>query len=81
MKERQKHRDAFDKYFKLHQEGETVEAIVLLLASDFNVTRKTVYTWKKELNWDDREAIRRLTLIVTLRKRLIVLLWIIRLNI
>ena len=58
MKELQKHKDAFELYFQSKQEGESVENAVRLLVGDLGVTRKTIYKWKKELKWDDREAVR-----------------------
>ena len=58
MKELQKHIDAFDQYFILKQNGLSVEEVVRLLVGDLGVTRKTVYKWKKEFKWDEKEAVR-----------------------
>jgi hypothetical protein len=58
MKELQKHLDAFELYFKSKQDGANTEESIKLLMSDFKVSRKTAYKWKKEFDWDGREAIR-----------------------
>jgi hypothetical protein len=58
MDELQRHRDAFEAYFKYKQEGHTIEEAIMLLTGDFKVTRKTLYKWKKTFDWDGREAIR-----------------------
>jgi hypothetical protein len=58
MKEQQRHKDAFELYFTFKQNGKSVEETIKLLQSDCNVTRKTLYVWKKEFDWDGREAIR-----------------------
>jgi len=58
MKELQKHLDAFELYFKNKQEGSSVVESIRLVCSKFKVSEKTAYKWKKEFDWDGREAIR-----------------------
>lgn len=58
MDEEQKHLDAFEKYFELRQSGEGKTKAVSLVALEFNLSETTIFTWKKQLNWDDREAVR-----------------------
>lgn len=60
MKEKQVHLDAFEKYFQHKQSGKNTEDSIKLLISDFKVTRKSIYVWKKEFNWDERETLRSL---------------------
>ena len=58
MKEVQKHRDAFNDYFILKQERKTVVEAVRLVADKYNVSEGAVYTWKRNFDWDGKEAIR-----------------------
>lgn len=58
MKELQKHLDAFELYFQSKQAGSTTKASIMQVASKqkYNVT--TVWRWKKNFNWDEREVVR-----------------------
>lgn len=58
MDEEQKHLDAFELYFNEKQEGKNVNDAVLSVSSQFNVSERTILRWKKNFNWDDREAVR-----------------------
>lgn len=58
MKELQRHRDAFELYFKLKQSNHTTTDAVRLVKGEFKVSEKTIYKWKKAFSWDGREAIR-----------------------
>ena len=58
MKEAQKHRDAFNDYFLLKQEGKTVVEAVRLVADKYKVSEGAIYTWKREFDWDGKESIR-----------------------
>jgi hypothetical protein len=60
MKETQRHLDAFELYLLHKQSGTNTEDSIKLLVGDLKVTRKTLYIWKKEFNWDEKEAIRSL---------------------
>lgn len=58
MEEEQKHIDAFELYFvKLH-DGLTKTEAVTVVASEYSCSVSTVWTWKKDFNWDDKEAVR-----------------------
>jgi|GEM_PF-1083819 len=50
MKEAERHRQAFELFYKLRNESE--------LARRLSVSRQSVVTWKREFNWDDRCIIR-----------------------
>ena len=58
LKEQQRHKDAFEKYFTYKQSGKSNEESIKLLIGDIGVTRKSLYAWKKEFDWDGREALR-----------------------
>lgn len=58
MKEQQKHRDAFEQYFILRQSGLAVVEAVRSVAEQCGVSEGAVYTWKRNFDWDGREAIR-----------------------
>ena len=58
MKEQQKHRDAFEQYFILRQTGSAVVEAINEVADEFNCSVGAVYSWKKNFDWDGREAIR-----------------------
>lgn len=58
MKEQQRHKDAFEKYFLCKQNGKSVEEAIMILQRDCGATRATLYRWKKKFGWDDREAVR-----------------------
>jgi hypothetical protein len=58
MKEKQRHIDAFEIYFQQKQKGQSTTAAISSLKSECKVSEKTLWKWKKEFNWDDREAIR-----------------------
>ena len=58
MKEQQKHRDAFEKYFILRQTGSAVVEAINEVADEFQCSVGAVYSWKKNFDWDGREAIR-----------------------
>ena len=60
MKELQKHLDAFEYYFQCKQSGHNTTESIRLVKSKCNVSEKTLYHWKKEFDWDGREAIRSL---------------------
>ena len=52
------HLDAFEKYFILKQSGVNVVDAIAEVASEYNRSVSSVYTWKKAFDWDGREAIR-----------------------
>jgi hypothetical protein len=58
MKEAQKHRDAFEDYFILKQQGKAVVEAVRLVADKYGVSEGAIYTWKRTFDWDGRESIR-----------------------
>lgn len=58
MQEKQRHRDAYEHYFTLRQQGQTTTQAIVQVAREYNVSETTVWRWKKEFNWDEREAIR-----------------------
>jgi hypothetical protein len=58
MKELQRHIDAFEIYFKKKQEGNDTAKAITLASQECNFSETSLYTWKKEFDWDDREAIR-----------------------
>jgi transposase len=58
MKEAQKHIDAFELYFKEKQNQRSVVEAIRLVCSNFKVSEKTAYKWKRVFDWDGREAIR-----------------------
>ena len=58
MKEQQKHRDAFEQYFILRQSGAGVVEAVEQVGAEFGASVSAVYNWKKQFDWDGREAIR-----------------------
>jgi hypothetical protein len=58
MDEEQIHLNAFEKYFELRQKGKNKTDCVAGVASEFNRSKSTIFEWKKNFNWDDREAVR-----------------------
>ena len=58
MKELQMHRDAFERYFILKQTGSNVVDAIATVALEYNRSESAVYVWKKQFDWDGREAIR-----------------------
>ena len=58
MKELQRHIDAFEIYFKKKQEGNDTAKAITLASQECNFSETSLYTWKKEFDWDGREAIR-----------------------
>lgn len=58
MKELQIHLDAFEHYFVKKQTRMNVVTAVKSTASEFKVTTKTIYKWKRKFDWDGREALR-----------------------
>jgi hypothetical protein len=58
MKELQRHIDAFEIYFKKKQEGNDTAKAITLASQECNFSETSLYTWKKNFNWDDREAVR-----------------------
>jgi hypothetical protein len=58
MEETQTHLDAFEKYLQLKLSGKNTEDSFKLLMSDIGVTRQSLYRWKKEFHWDEKEAVR-----------------------
>ena len=60
MEEKQIHLDAFEKYFIHKQAGiNTTEAIEKVWLTG-TVSKKTLWKWKREFDWDEKEAIRSL---------------------
>ena len=60
MEEKQIHLDAFEKYFIHKQAGiNTTEAIEKVWLTG-KVSKKTLWKWKREFDWDEKEAIRSL---------------------
>lgn len=58
MDEEQKHLDAFEHYFELRQQGTNITKAVTKVALKYDCSETTIYSWKKNFNWDDREAVR-----------------------
>ena len=58
MKETQTHLDAFEHYYLKLNEGLSVNDSIVSVAENFNVTERTVWGWKKKLNWDDKRTVR-----------------------
>jgi len=58
MKEERRHIDAFELYFQLRQQGKGVRDAVAIVAKEQNRSESTIYTWKREFDWDSREAVR-----------------------
>jgi len=58
MKELQRHIDAFEIYFKKKQEGNDTAKAITLASLECGFSETSLYTWKKEFDWDGREAIR-----------------------
>ena len=58
MKELQRHIDAFEIYFKKKQEGYETAKAITLASQECGFSETSLYTWKKEFDWDGREAIR-----------------------
>jgi hypothetical protein len=58
MKELQRHIDAFEIYFKTKQSGKITHEAIKLVALELGFSTNAIYTWKKEFDWDGREAIR-----------------------
>lgn len=58
MNESQRHHDAFEKYFQYKQEGKSTDEAITLLQVELGFSKTSFYKWKKEFDWDGREAIR-----------------------
>jgi len=58
MKETQNHKDAFEHFYLKLNEGISVNDSIISVAENFNVTERTVWGWKKKLNWDDKRTVR-----------------------
>lgn len=58
MKEQPHHKEAFEHFYLKLNEGMSVSDSILSVAEKFKVTERTVYRWHKELNWDDKIAVR-----------------------
>lgn len=58
MKELQRHLDAFEIYFKHKQEGRNTKEAITLVSMELKFSETSLYKWKKEFDWDGREAIR-----------------------
>ena len=60
MKELQKHLDAFELYFQYKQSGHNTTQSIKLVKGKCKVSEKSLYKWKEEFDWDERETIRSL---------------------
>jgi hypothetical protein len=58
MEEEPIHLDAFETYFKLRQSGKGKTEAAIGTGSEHGRTKSTIFEWKKNFNWDDREAVR-----------------------
>lgn len=58
MDEEQIHLDAFEKYFEYRQEGKNKSESISLVSVELGFSKTSIYKWKKNFNWDDREAVR-----------------------
>lgn len=58
MKEEQTHRDAWNLYFQLRQQGKSKSEAIATVARHHNVSERAIWRWKKKFNWDERESIR-----------------------
>ena len=58
LKEQQRHKDAFEEYFIQKQEGKDTHTAITSVTLQFKCSERTAYNWKKEFDWDGREAIR-----------------------
>lgn len=58
MKESQRHVDAFEQYFLYKQSGKNTDEAISLVQVESGFSKTSLYKWKKELKWDEREAIR-----------------------
>lgn len=60
MEEEQIHRDAFELYFTLRQNGQNKTNAVTRVAQEYNRSKSRIWEWKKEFNWDEKETLRSL---------------------
>jgi len=58
MNEEQIHRDAWNLYFQLRQQGKSKSEAVARVASECGRSESTIWEWKKKFNWDERESVR-----------------------
>ncbi|HPU77719.1 MAG TPA: hypothetical protein PKY84_05415 [Thermosynergistes sp.] len=57
-REQQQHRDAWNTYFQLRQQGLSKSQAVMTVSRKHNVSETTVWRWKKRFRWDERESVR-----------------------
>ncbi|HIH62087.1 MAG TPA: hypothetical protein HA298_05320 [Methanobacteriales archaeon] len=70
MNEEQIHRDAWNLYFELRQQGKSKSEAVAGAASECGRSESTIWEWKKKFNWDERESIRAATINQKVEERL-----------
>ena len=69
MKELQKHLDAFELYFQYKQSGHNITQSIKLLKGKCKVSEKSLYKWKEEFDWDEKETIRSLEINKEVQKK------------
>jgi hypothetical protein len=69
MKELQKHLDAFELYFQYKQSGHNTTQSIKLVKGKCKVSEKSLYKWKEEFDWDERETIRSLKINKEVQKK------------
>lgn len=70
MKEQYKHKDAFEHYYLKLNEGMTVAESVLSVANTFNVNNRTVRRWRTNFDWENKMAIRDVSVQNSLEERI-----------
>ena len=70
MKEQYRHKDAFEHYYLKLNEGMTVAESVLSVANTFSVNKRTVRRWRTKFDWENKMAIRDVSVQNSLEERI-----------
>lgn len=70
MKEQYRHKDAFEHYYLKLNEGMTIAESVISVANTFNVNDRTVRRWREYFDWENKMAIRDVSIQNSLEERI-----------
>lgn len=71
MPETKRNREAFEYWFGLLEKGYGKTDAIIATAKQYNVIKRTVWSWWKKFNWDERKENRENEIIAQMEKNLI----------
>lgn len=69
MKEKQKHKDAFEHYYLQLHKGKSIDDSIVSVTEKFKISNRTAWRWKKEFEWDSKISIREIENTKTLEEK------------